>query len=213
LPQPTSPATRTTPLVVYGGSSAVGVYAIQLARRSNIHPIVAVAGKARDYVSTMLDFTKGDAIVDYRQSDDAVVQGIKDALKGRKVDHAFDATSDHNSYINLAKVVDLDSGKITVVLPPQGQTSGAHKEIPDSIRQSFTIVGDVHRLQADLGYLYCRYFTKGLEQGWFKAQNQEECGGGLEGVEGALKRLKAGSASATKFVFKVADTPGIVHSN
>jgi NADPH2:quinone reductase len=146
LPQPTSPATRTTPLVVYGGSSAVGVYAIQLARRSNIHPIIAVAGKARDYVSTMLDFTMGDAIVDYRQSDEAVVQGIKDALKGRKVDHAFDATSDHNSYINLAKVVDLDSGKITVVLPPQGQTSGAHKEIPDSIRQSFTTVGDVHRL-------------------------------------------------------------------
>jgi NADPH2:quinone reductase len=35
--------------------------------------------------------------------------------------------------------------------------------------------------------LYTRYFTRGLEEGWFRGQRQEECPGRLEGVEGALK--------------------------
>jgi NADPH2:quinone reductase len=189
------------------------VYTIQLAQRSNIHPIIAVAGRAQDHVASMLDFSKGDAIVDYRQGDEAVVKGIRDALDGRKLEHAFDATVDHNSYINLSKVVDLEAGKITLVLPPKDDLTGLHKEIPESIHQSLTVVGDVHGPQADLGYLYSRYFTKGLEEGWFRAQNQEECPGGLDGVENALKKLKDGSASATKFIFKVADTPGVGNSN
>ena len=65
-----------------------------------------------------------------------------------------------------------------------------------------------HGSQSDIGYLFRRYFSKGLEEGWFKGQKQEECPGGLEGMEDAWKRLKEGSASAVKFVFKIADTPG-----
>jgi NADPH2:quinone reductase len=208
LPQPTAPATEPIPLVIYGGSSAVGTYAIQLAKRSNIHPIIAVAGRAQAHVQSMLDPSKGDAIVDYRQGDEAVVQGIKTALQGAKLLHAFDATAISNSYINLSKVVDLEGGKVTLVLGPEDDVSGKHAEIPTSIHQSLSNVFDVHSTQAELGYVYSRYFTRGLQEGWFHAQKQEECAGGLEGVEAALKQLKDGSASATKFVFKIVDTPG-----
>jgi NADPH2:quinone reductase len=196
------------PLVVYGGSSAVGTYAIQLAKRSNIHPIIAIAGRAQDHVSKMLDASKGDVVIDYRKGDEVIVQGIKDALKGQKLEHAYDATSEHNSWVNICKVLDHETGKITLVLPPVGDLAGKYKDIPASIRQSMTAVMEVHGPQLDIGYLYSRYFTKGLEEGWFEAQTQEECPGGLQGVEGALKRLKDGSASATKFVFKIAYTPG-----
>lgn len=209
LPQPTAPATEPIPLVVYGGSSAVGTYAIQLAKRSNIHPIIAVAGKAQEHVQSMLDASKGYAIVDYRKGDEAVVQGIKDALQGRKLLHAFDATAASNSVLNLCKVVDTeDDARITLVLGPEGDVGGQHTEIPTSVQQSLSNVFDVHGTQAELGYVYSRYFTRGLQEGWFRPQKQEECAGGLEGVEDALKKLKDGSASATKFVFKIADTPG-----
>jgi NADPH2:quinone reductase len=165
LPQPTAPATKSIPLVIYVGSSAVGVYTIQLAQRSNIHPIIAVAGKAADYVRKLLDPSKGDTIVDYRQSDEGIVQDIKKALNNQKLEHAFDATADHNSYVNLSKVLDQKTGKITLVLPPKDDLTGKHKEIPEGIYQSNTNVGGAHGEEKDLAYMYTRYFSKGLEEG------------------------------------------------
>jgi NADPH2:quinone reductase len=73
------------------------------------------------------------------------------------------------------------------VLPPATDLAVKHEDIPASMHQSMTNVSDVQGPQSDLGYLYTRYFTRGLEEGWFRGQRQEECPGRLEGVEGALK--------------------------
>ena len=85
LNNPWDPAIKETPLVVYGGASAVGAYAIQLAKKSNIHPIITVAGRGIPFVEGMIDRSKGDTIVDYRDGDEAVVEGIKKALGGKKL--------------------------------------------------------------------------------------------------------------------------------
>jgi NADPH2:quinone reductase len=210
LPQPTALATSPIPLVIYGGSSAVGSYAIRLAKRSNIHPIIAVAERARSHVEALLDASKGDTIVDYRQGDEAVIQEIKAALKGEKCHHAFDAIVSQNSFQNLSKVLELDgSSKITLVLPPEEnqREKGRYAEILDGITHSMTMVGSVHEECQDLCYVFCRYFSKGLEEGWFRAHPQEEIPSGLAGIESGLKRLKDGRVSAVKFVYKVEDTP------
>jgi len=204
LPQPWTPAKENIPLVIYGGSSAVGTYAIQLAQRSNIHPIIAVAGHAQQHVEKFIDRSKGDTIVDYRNGDEAVVKGIKDALKGQKLYYAFDAVSEKGSYQNLVKVLEPQGSKITLVLPGKD-----YSEIPKSIEQSVTTVGSVHNESKDFGYVYSRYLSKGLEEGWFKPQPQEVVPGGLEGVQKALQNLKDGKASAVKYVFRIADTPGV----
>lgn len=47
LPQPWTPATEPIPLLIYGAASSVGAYAVQLARKSNIHPLICVAGNLR----------------------------------------------------------------------------------------------------------------------------------------------------------------------
>lgn len=206
LPQPWLPATEPIPLVIYGASSAVGYYAIQLALKSNIHPLICVAGRAQDHVEKVIDRSKGDTIVDYRNGNDAVVEGLKDALKGQKLEYAFDAVSEKGSYQNIAGAIDHQSGKITFVLPGK-----QYDDIPDTIEKTTTRVGDVHGNPDDLkefGYVYFRYISKGLEEGWFKAQPQEVVKGGLEGVEQALHNLKDGKASAVKYIFKIEDTPG-----
>lgn len=206
LPQPWLPATEPIPLVIYGASSAVGYYAIQFALKSNIHPLICVAGRAQDHVEKIIDRSKGDTIVDYRNGNDAVVKGLKDALKGQKLEYAFDAVSEKNSYQNIAGALDHKTGKITFVLPGK-----KYDEIPDSIEKTITRVGVVHGNPDDLkdfGYVYFRYISKGLEEGWFKAQPQEVVKGGLDGVEQALKNLKDGKASAVKYIFKIEDTPG-----
>ena len=52
LPQPWLPAAAATkiPLLIYGASTSVGYFALQFAIRSNIHPILAVAGRATESV-------------------------------------------------------------------------------------------------------------------------------------------------------------------
>lgn len=203
LPAPWSPATSSIPLVVYGGASAIGAYAIQLAQKSNIHPIIAVAGRGASFVESLIDRSKGDTIVDYRKGDEAVVSGIKDALKGAKLLHTYDCVSEGSSYINLGKVVS-PGGKIVTVLPGKD-----YPGVPDSVEVIKNSVGCVHQDQKDLGYVYFRYLAKGLLDGWFKPHPHKVVPGGLGGLEKALTNLKEGKASATKYVVRVGETSGV----
>lgn len=158
LPAPWTPATKATPLVVYGGASAVGAFAIKLAVLSGIHPIVAVAGNGIKYVETLIDRSKGDTIIDYRSGDAAVVSGIRDALKGAKLNYAFDAVSEHNSHTNIVQVLEPD-GAITLVLPGK-----KYEGIPDTVSQTITSVGASHGDAKDFAYVFFRYFARGLDE-------------------------------------------------
>ncbi|KAG4219687.1 hypothetical protein PC116_g31834 [Phytophthora cactorum] len=185
LPQPWTPATEPIPLIIYGAASAVGAYTIQLARKSNIHPLICVAGKSQAHVESLIDRSKGDTIIDYRDGDDAVVEGLKKAAGGSKLLYAFDATSEHNSYVNISKVL-AEGSKITTVLPPQNH------EFPAGVSHSLTSVGSVHSDAKDFGFVYFRYLGRGLQEGWFKAQPQVVVPGGLGGLQEGLENLKAG---------------------
>jgi NADPH:quinone reductase-like Zn-dependent oxidoreductase len=156
----------------------------------------------------MIDRSKGDTIIDYRKGDEAVVQGMKDALKGQKLDYAYDAVAEKNSFQNIGQVLDPKTGKITLVLPPNGDWNGRYKELPEGIAQSMTQVGGVHNDLKDLGFVFSRYFTRGLDEGWFRGQPQEVVPGGLGGIQSALEKLKDGTVSAVKYVFRIADTEG-----
>lgn len=58
-----------------------GSYTIKLASNSNVHPIIAVAGKGSHYVETLIDRSKGDTIIDYREGPEATIQGIHNTLQ------------------------------------------------------------------------------------------------------------------------------------
>ncbi|CAG7964765.1 unnamed protein product [Penicillium olsonii] len=207
LPLPWSPADKPTPLVVYGGATAVGAFAIKFAQLSNIHPIIAVAGKGAPFVETLISREKGDTIVDYREGDDAVRSKIKAAAQG-PVHHAYDAVSEKGSYVNLGAALDAP-GRITVVLPAEDQ-------VPEGISIHRTMVGTVHMPPAEgqklgdkeFGAAFFQFIGRGLAQGWFSGHPSEVRKGGLGGLEGALKDLEAGKASAVKYVVRIADTEG-----
>jgi NADPH2:quinone reductase len=217
LPLPWLAAKEPIPLIVYGAAGAVGAFAIQLANISNIHPLICVAGKGAPFVEKLIDRSKGDTIVDYRDGDEAVVQGIRKALNGKAVAHAFDAVSEKGSYQNICQVLDQQKGNITLVLPGR-----KYEEIPKSIEQSLTAVGSTHEdLKPDsevptntreFAFTFFRLFGRGLRDGWFKGHPYEVVPGGLEGVQTALTNLKDGKASAVKYVFRIDETPGVKSS-
>ncbi|KAL1636260.1 hypothetical protein SLS56_001239 [Neofusicoccum ribis] len=203
LPEPWQAAPTPTPLVIYGAASAVGAYAVQLAARSNIHPLICVAGRGAAHVETLIDRGKGDTIVDYRAGAAVVEAGIAAAVPaGAELRHAFDAVSDHGSYVSLGKVL-APGGRLTLVLPFK-----EYEGIPAHVQQSQTNVGASHKEEKDFAFAWFRLFAKGLGEGWFRAQPQEVVPGGLAGVQKALDDLKAGRASAVKYVFRIADTEG-----
>src|SRR4051812_45763164 len=211
LPLPWSPAEKPTPLVVYGGASAVGAFAIKFAKLSNIHPIIAVAGKGAPFVEDLLEPSKGDTVVDYREGDDAVRSKIRAAANGAPVHYAYDAVSEKGSHVNLIAAL-TKPGAITTVLPTPSD------EAADGIAIRRTMVGSVHTPPAEgkalgdkeFGAAFFQFIGRGLAQGWFSGHPYEVRKGGLGGVEGALKDLEAGKASAVKYVVRIAETEGVL---
>ena len=86
-----------------------------MAKLSNIHPIIAVAGAGAPFVESLIDRSKGDTIVDYRNGDQAVITGIREAVTQAgcdKVEYAFDATTASNSWSNIPGAL-TPTGSIT----------------------------------------------------------------------------------------------------
>ncbi|CAP93697.1 Protein TOXD [Penicillium chrysogenum] len=208
FPPPWAPATEPTPFIIYGASTAVGSFAIKLACNSNIHPIIAIAGKGSQYVGGLLGSSKGDVVIDYREGVETTVKQIRDSLERAghsKVEHALDAVIIPQSAEVLKNSV-APGGQIDFVLPNDLDVSPANKSI--------TSVGSVHKQpefedNEVLGFIFSRYFTRALSNRSFSGHPFEVRPRGLEGVEEALRDLKAGKASATKYIFRLADTPGI----
>lgn len=210
LPHPWTKVQEPLPLVIYGAAGAVGAYAVKLASLSNIHPLICVAGRGADFVETLIDRSKGDTVVDYRAGDDATIDGIKQALGGRRLCYAFDAVSDKTSYINLSKVLDLQQGRLALVLPDK-----TYEEIPKSIKWAVARVGTSHDENGlqngarHLAHSFFRLLGRGLGEGWFKPHPHQVIPGGLAGLQSALTNLKDGKASAVKYVVRIHETPGL----
>ena len=215
---------KPIPLIIYGAATAVGSFAIQLAQQSNIHPLICVAGRGIPHVERLISKEKGDIILDYRQGDEKLVEALTSAIKatGGNVSHAFDAVSEKGSSVNISKVID-HAGQIIHVLQPKDDP-----DIPSTIQRSMTMVGCVHTGSdpdplekksgaktgnQNFGYVMFRLFGRGLQEGWLKGHTYEVVLGGLAGVEGALRDLKEGKASAVKYVFRVDETEGLGESS
>lgn len=213
------PATTATPLLIYGASTAVGAFAIKLACRSNLHPIIAIAGKGRTMVEGLIDAAKGDVIIDYREGNNIMARKIREALEkqGRlAIAHALDCVAEPNTLELLVDVV-APKGHATFVLHERDYTVAAK-----TLRTSITFVGYVHTgpfpaqpnrginytpdgRGEDFGYVYTRLFSKGLQDGWLTPHPHEVVAGGLEGLSSALKGLRDGKVSASKYAIRISD--------
>ncbi|KAB2573747.1 Protein TOXD [Lasiodiplodia theobromae] len=202
LPTPWLPSPETaerTPLVIYGASSAVGAFAIQLARHSNVHPLICVAGKSQSFVETLIDRSKGDTIIDYRDGD--LAANIENALQGRKLLHVFEAVSASPSDEVLQRVL-APGGTMAQILH---SFEKEYKIVRDDVTCTATDVRRVFTDSQDFGFVLSRYLGRALQEGWFKPHPHQVVDGGLDGVHDALLNLKDGKASAFKYVLRIGE--------
>ena len=209
---------RPTPLIIYGASSALGSFTIKLAKASNIHPIIAIAGGSHAYVDTLLDASRGDKLVDYRNGVEKMKEEVNTALNGLVARNAVDCISAKGTWVALTQLVDPKGGIVSVV---SGVNRYDESEIPEGVKVLYTYVGTVHdgaylpsmpcqsvnkeEVRGDVEWAgrFVRYLSGILGRGEVSGHPFVVVPNGLEGVEGGLRGLKNGEARGRKYVYRV----------
>lgn len=232
VPWSTNGDAKGTPVLIYGGASAVGAFALKFAKLSGFSPIITVAGNGIDFVQSLNAATH---IVDYRKNNGQdVVHDILTALGGKTLKHAFDAISSHGSWKNIIRVLTAEAngnnagGHLNMVDPPSGNpvgnNHGGPKDwgFPDNVQFSRTFVSSAYgakhtfrteeeaKKDGDFAYIYYRYMSKLLAEGRLSGHPFEVMPRGLESVGDGVRRLYENKVSAKKLVYRIADTPSEV---
>ncbi|KAG9579418.1 GroES-like protein, partial [Aureobasidium melanogenum] len=206
------------PLVIYGASGAVGSAAVQLAANAGFHPLICVAGgSGASVVQPLIDSSKGDVVLDYREGADRLIENMEAALGEHELHRAFDCVSEKGSSANICRVLQ-PGGRISLVLPLGVQ------EVPPGFEVSTTMAGnlwpgfknksDTHGAMGltggtEFGYCYSRLLGYWFSEGKLRVHRPEVVEGGLLGVEKALKGLREGNNHGVKYVVCVRETPGL----
>ncbi|KAL3490771.1 chaperonin 10-like protein [Aspergillus germanicus] len=224
LPLPWNPAKSATqtPVLIYGGASAVGAYALKFAKLSGLSPIITVAGNGVEFVRSL---NAADYIIDYRGEN--VVEGVLKALDGRKLHHAFDAVSYNRSYEDIVAVLQASGGggQLDMVDPPSDDSANLNRDSwtwPEGIKFTRTFVssayGTPHKYRnekeaaedAEFAYVFYRYISRLLAEGKLQPHPFEVRPNGLDGVAEGIQLLFDRKVSAKKLVYRIAETPDLL---
>lgn len=201
-------ATRPIPLLIYGGSTASGVMAIQFAKMSNCTVVTTCSPRNFAYMKSL-----GAAFcVDYN-ADDCVDQ-IKRLTKGR-LKYSLDCISTVQSAQICASATSILGGHYCGLLfVASSVMKKMNPKITCSTVLGYTIMGEDIEKETVIkarpkDFEYGKKFWKLAETlllaGRFHPVRQlvNEGGDGLEGVLHGLQFLKQGKVSAEKLVYTI----------
>ncbi|KAH8915744.1 GroES-like protein [Atractiella rhizophila] len=222
LPTPVKPASgdEKFPIVVWGASSSVGAYAVQLAKASGLD-VIAVAGSSGDYAKEL----GADEVIDYRhKTSEEVVAALNIALggRGKQVTRVFDTISEASSQQVIVEFLssnpDRGTSKYATVRPLLPPTI-ALLPSNDLIKHHLVYIKAIHEDGANfLGTVVEgeREFAK-TWYAWLgrngkakiKPNRVRLVPGGLGGVDEGLKLLQEGKVSGEKLVYRIEDTEAL----
>jgi len=196
LPYPSKPLSSPAFILVWGGASSVGSYAIQLARLSGFTVIGVCSSRNADYVKSL----GAKFVFDYQKED--VVSEVRKLTEGN-LTYAVDVIGVETAQ----KCVSALSTTLPAYLAFVETGTGSPKSTSPNIQTiEFSFSGG---FRFDLPE-YIELFSKMdqeayplLESGKLKT-NRVEVVGGLESVKDGLKRLEEGKVSGQKLVVSVA---------
>ena len=160
------PEGERRPLLIWGASSSVGSYAVQLAKFAGQNHILGLAGSSADLARRL----GADAVFDYRNGYDAVKEEILRYLQNRakassasvgQLELAFDAVSSDDTVDTAAQIIHSSSrasgepkgrGVITTLLPTSQEKMQKEVAAPNAspiIKR--TQVGTVHAGAKEFG--------------------------------------------------------------
>lgn len=202
-------------LLVWGGTTATGYLAVQIAKRVYGLKVVATANKAK--YGKVLEGLGADAVVDYRDSD--CVEQIRSVAAGAGgIAYAYDCVSSDETFNNCyACLREKAQGKAhlnnLLFKSPDAITSRGDKDVSFSGTLAYLAIGK----DQDLNGLIVKTseaMVKDHNEFWALAEKLVQEGKvvhlplsllphGLESAEEGLSRLQEGRVSCHKLVFSV----------
>jgi len=177
---------KNEPIVILGGSSSVGQFAIQAAKLSGFNPIIATSSLKHE---TFLKDLGATHVID--RSSPNVTDSIKKLLPGGFTSVAYDSVASQETQKTALELVKPD-GKIVLV--------GDKKEDLDfGDRFVVRTFGSFHA-HRKIGNEVFQVLCKLLEDGSIKPNRVELLKGGLRGITEGLKKLFENKVSGVKLV-------------
>ncbi|KAA1476167.1 NAD(P)-binding protein [Dentipellis sp. KUC8613] len=197
-------------LLVWGGSSSVGQFAIQIAHIAGYKVIATASPKNHALLKSL-----GAAVtVDYHAAD-AVEQIVAASGRGG-VDFVYDAITEGGSTELAAKTLRRDGPRrLAVVLPLD--VAALDQSVDYYFSAPIALFGhDIefagmylprNKAEFELGVDFFENAARWLAEGRLKPNPIIVRPGGLSGVQAGLEFMKAGKVSGAKLVYRVAETP------
>jgi len=180
------------PLVVWGGSSSVGAFAVQLAKTSGYTVISTASAKHHEYVKQL----GAEHVFDYHDAD--VVEKIR-AAAGPNLSLVYDAIAEGGSVEGSIASITSPSGGIVAVVLPVPREEGNVKVIPTGARLAF-------EKPAEVGKPTYQVLQELLDSGALIPNPVKIVEGGLRGVQHGWELGRDHKVSGEKLVYRIADT-------
>ncbi|KAI1758707.1 zinc-binding dehydrogenase [Hypoxylon sp. FL1150] len=209
LPEPSKPAKSAFPVLINGGASSVGLYAIQLAKLAGLFVIATGSPKNHELLKSL----GADAVVDYKDLDwpEKVRKLSHDGLE-----HAFDCISEHGTPEAVSKALSPTKGGLIVTLLPVNHLR--EKIENKKVRLESTIVYTVFERALKYGTFdncgeptpqdkatwekYLTLLPEFLSSGKIKPNPVRESGG-IDDILAGFEEQIQGKVSAEKLVYRI----------
>ncbi|KAG7137213.1 Protein TOXD like protein [Verticillium longisporum] len=208
LPLPSSPAEKPFPILIYGGSTAMGISGIQYAKLSGLTVVTTASPHNFDYVKSL----GADAVFDYKSP--TLVDDIRAYTNGQ-LRHAWDCQSTNESALLAARCLADEGGHIATLLPvSRSKVAEVNDKIKVELSLYYTIFGEEYtyfgtqpavKENYEFGKTFWELSRRLLAEGKVKPIRviKNRGGEGLEGVLVGLKEMKEGKVSAGKLVYTI----------
>ncbi|KAJ3530604.1 hypothetical protein NM208_g9251 [Fusarium decemcellulare] len=194
-----------TTVLIWGGSSSVGQYAIQIAALHGFNVVTTCSPRHFDFVKSL----GATHAFDYR--DDNVVKAIKDVAP--QLRYVFDTIGNETSSVLGSKAIDESGGTLCTVRPDKSHTADVTKQtkvVPVLVWTAFNkdlqyrtarfpASEDDHKLATEFN----EKLPGWIEQGKIKPNNATVLPGGLDAVTDGFQKHRDGKISATKLVYEL----------
>jgi len=213
LPYPPQKADNSEWILIYGGSTSVGLFAIQLAKLAGFKVITTASPRNFDLVKQY----GADEVVDYHDASSAI-ESIKKLTNG-SIAKALDTISEGESFrISLESFAESGKRKYNMLLPisEDAKKIADAKGIETETTLAYTLQGNafefmpgqtVPAIPSDREfYVKLNKDTPDFVQQYNIRPNPiTDMDGGLDGLTQGFELLKSGKVSASKLVYKISE--------
>ncbi|KDE09819.1 hypothetical protein MVLG_00217 [Microbotryum lychnidis-dioicae p1A1 Lamole] len=204
IPQPSKPISTSQPLLVWGGSTSVGLYAVQLAALAGYRVVATSSPKNYDLVKKY----GASAVFDY--ADDATPSKIRHEFPELAL--ALDTISEKGTTLKTAQSF-KDKGHVVVLLPPSDEGLDNYPNVKIEHTLVYTVLGKEFNFAGKAFFPampkdkkaieeWSEYVPSLIESGKLKTNPLWRQEGGLAKVNEGMNLLKEGKNSAQKVTFK-----------